>query len=364
MTEYLIFGIIIAVLSIVSEKTRNPLYKPFFLYLSVLCVFLIGCRYYIGADWSNYKYLYQNGYTTSTASGEVEVGYMLWNKIISAFGFESGMYFAITAFASFMLLFKAANIFKVKNYCFSVLVYYCLFLPSLQLNIVRTGLLASCFMLGLAYRSIGCNKKAIVWMLIGASMHYLGLALMPLAFLVDKVFTTKWISAIFVVSISVFVVGFGKLLNTYFSFIIAMDQRINGYVDNDDAYGFSLGSLFNLVFFVCLYCMNRTQYNEDKTFRVLLNTYMISICMAIAFIDFSIFSARICQVLNIVLIMLWPLLIRQLINNRSKLIIPAVLFLMFYLPSFFLKAIGYGDKESLTSQYPYDYRIEQLYSKY
>lgn len=365
MTEYIIFGTIIALLTIYSGYTRYRCTVPLLIFLGVLSLFLIGCRYYIGADWDSYKFFYENGYAEVTITGKLEIGYTIWNKMISFLGFSSGMYFAITAFISLFLIYYSAKLFNVDNICFVFLVYYCLFMASLQFNIVRTGLLGSCFVLSLAYKGINENKKSLIWMIIGCSMHYMGLIFLPVWYFIDRLIPTKKVLLFFAIAIAVFVAGVGRVFNSYFSFLFVLDSRIAGYVnDAEEGYGLSVGLIFNIIFFLFMYFTNQDRYKENKGFRILMNTLLLSLLIAVALSDFSIFVARLGQIFNLSLTMLWPLCIQQVSRSKQGKVPKMVflcLFLTFYLSLYFIKSVGYGDKESLTSAYPYDFRVKQLY---
>lgn len=362
MAEYIILGAYIAILAIFSERLRKPLLPALFLFIFLTSFFLVGCRYYIGADWYGYKLLYENGYATFTITGKVEFGYMFLNKIIKTIGFSSGMFFGLSSFASFLILYKAAKIFGILNLSFAFLVYYCMFLPSLQFNIVRTGLLGSCFILGVAYRSIGKNKWSLFWLFLGASMHYSGVIFLFLIYFLDKKIQRKWIYIGIILAFSIHLLGTGRLINKYLAFAFVLDPRISGYLQNEeDIYGFSIGMIFNIVFFVYMYLSNKEKYEKNRQIRTLINLLFISVITSIALSDIGIFVARLGQIFNLSLIFLWPICIRDLTTRKSKLTFLIVLFLMYYLPSYFLKGVGYNDVDSETRQCPYEFKVEQLY---
>ena len=364
MTEYIIFGLIIIILSIMSEISGKRYVGVLMLYLLFLSFFLIGCRYDIGADWSNYKFFYENGYTDTTISGTQELGYTIWNRIISWTTLPSGFYFGITAFVSLLLIYNAAKIFQIRNIPFVFLIYYCLFMGSLQFNIIRTGLLGSCLILSFAYKSINKNKLSLLWLVIGISMHYMGLIFIPVWFIIDKQIKTKYLIILSSCALVVFLSGVGRLINTYASFLFLFSTRLEGYTNTDaDGYGLSVGLVFNIIFFTYLWVSNRHKYKTDVQFRILMNCFLTSLLIALAFSDLGIFVARLGQVLNLSLTMLWPIFLvqqKKAKNFKGLRVIFVTLFLSVYLWSYFSKSIGYDDDTS-TSSYPYNYNIEQLY---
>lgn len=366
MTEYIFFGTFIAILSIYSEISGTKCVKALFCYLVALSLFLIGSRYYIGADWSAYKFFYENGYTYLTTSENLEIGFMIWNRLVSLTGVPSGVFFAITAFISLSQIYLAAKIFKIKNLSFVFLIYYCLFMASLQFNIIRTGLLGSSLILSLAYKSNDEKIKSLIWLVIGISMHYMGLLFIPVWYFIDRKVSQKLVILVFLISVLIFIAGVGRLINSYLFFLFLLDTRVSGYVQNaEEGYSLSVGILFNLMFFFYLWLTNKDRYEEDKSFRILLNTLMLSLLLSLALSDLSIFVARLGQVLNMSIIMLWPIFILQQKSMPFKQIrlLFISLFLCLYLWSYFSKSIGYGEYNSETSSYPYDYKLEQLYKK-
>lgn len=365
MTEYLIFGFLIAILSLFSLYTKRRYKVALLLYIFALATFLIGCRYNVGSDWASYRDFYLLGYTPLTPTGGLEIGYTLWNKIVAFWGVPSGVYFAVTAFISLMIIYKAALIYRIDYACITFLIYYFLFLPSLQFNIVRTGLLGSCLLLSFAYKSISRIKLSLLWLAIGVSMHYMGLIFIPLWFIVGNILRRKTIIVSFLVAFIVYFIGAGRIINSYFSILFLLDGRASDYVNNaDESYGFSFGLIFNILFYVYLLLTNREKYNSDYGFRILMNTLFISLLISISLSDLSIFVARLGQVLNLSLVILWPIFIRQLLLSskyKQLKMIAVLLFLFIYLQSYFTKGFGLNDKDSETSAYPYKYNIEQLY---
>lgn len=365
MGAYIFFGGIIALLSVISQQTGNSLKKPLMAYLVVLSLFLIGCRYYVGTDWANYKFFYENGYSNATIDGTQEIGYTIWNKVLAWFGIPTGLYFAITGFLSLYQLYIASKLLGIENKCLVFLIYFCLFLPSLQFNIVRTGLLGSCIMLSFAYKSRRENTKSWIWLIVGCTMHYMGVIFIPLWFFIDLKLKRKWVIFIFAAAVIIYVIGIVGVLNQYLSFVYLLDARASEYVDNaDEGYGLSVGMIFNILFFFYLYLKFYNQYCDDVCFRILLNTYFIAIFLSIALSDLAIFVARLGQVLNMSLIFLWPFFTNKISKTkkaRAFKIIGIYILLFLYCTFYLLRSVGYGD-DSETNMYPYEYKVEQLFT--
>lgn len=351
----------ITIISIMSEYTKKEYLAALLFYLSLLSIFLIGCRDGIGADWQTYKFFFENGYSNVTYDGNFEIGYAIWNKILGALGLSSGMFFAITAFLSLFILFRSARQFGIRNIAIPFLFYYCLFLASLQFNIIRTGILGSCLMYSLALKPTN-KKESIIWLFIGVSIHYMGIIFVPLWFFIERRVNVKLMLSLMLIAILIYSVGIVSFINKYMNFLFLIDQRASDYVNYyDRAYGLSVGMCFNIVLFFVLFITQKRKYEKNIEFRILLNTLFISILISISMFELGIFVERICQILNISLVFIWPMLIRKILerNNRISSLILSI-FLCYYLSSYFLKSIGYGDYQSPTSAYPYKYNINHL----
>ena len=170
---------------------------------------------------------------------------------------------------------------------------------------------------------------------------------------------------LFAISILIYISGIISFINQYVPFLYLLDDRVDGYINNaDEAYGLTIGSIFNIIFFLYLYLRYYKTYQENSSFRILLNTYFIAIFLSIALSDLAIFVARLGQVLNMSLIFLWPFFTNKTSKTkkaRAFKIIGIYILLFLYCTFYLLRSVGYGD-DSETNMYPYEYKVEQLFT--
>lgn len=363
MIEYIFIGVLLFFLSLLYHRhlitDHNAL---LFFIIAFLSIFIIGCRYNIGTDWSNYVDYYYSGIAVDKADGKNEFIFQLIRNIFSYLGFTHAYFFAVLSFFSLTVLIIASKNFGVRNIYLVFLVYYCLVFCNYQFNIVRHGLLTSCVMLSYSYKAIDKNKFAFIWALIGCGFHSVGFLFLLLLFIIDSKLKRKYVCLLLGLSFVFYLLGIGQKIISAIPFLGLID-RLAGYTDLDqrgeDGYGISIGLLFNIGLFIYLYFFKQKElYWKSSKVRILLNCLLLGIICSLTLNVFGAIVSRISNLFNTSLIFIWPLLFQELRNRLPKYILG--IFFLTYLYLFFQRSIQENPITHTSDMYPYQMRVEQL----
>lgn len=316
----------------IYDSKRKPMLSVPIVLIAVVS-FFVACRVDVGADWYNYVSLYKTGKTLSGEFERFEPLFMLSIKVLNFLRVSYQGFFFILSFLSMSSLMIIAKKFGIKNYYFVFLIYVSSIFCSYQLNTIRSGLMCVCVWIAFLMKSKGDLNKSILWCLIGVGFHYLGLAFIPVLFIIDRPYKKEFVLVAIALSYIAMFVNVGGYIVNMFPMLNDF-ERVSTYFDVSDSpeYGISVGSLFNLSVF--LYCFFKYQdhYRIDLRFRIVLNAMFIVILFSGFFNSYVTIVSRFGQVLNLSLIFVWPMLFEKIPKRefRIALIIPVAVYLMLY----------------------------------
>lgn len=359
MAFYIILWSFFLVLSISDVFGKKLSSGPIILLILLLAVF-VGFRVDVGDDWAGYRNFYYTGIAEDKASGKMEPVFTLIRWICYHLGLSHALFFYVVSCFSLFCIYRAAQIFKVDNVYLVLFVYLSLFFCNFQFNIVRNGAMASCMWMAFAYKSQRQPNKALVWAAIGTGFHLVGAIIFLLLFVIDKRLSVKWGIIILGIGLGLFAFQFSQRLMALFPFLALID-RLEGYVDSDRAegYGMSIGLIFNIAMFAILFFkFFKTEYQRSSTFRVLLNSMLISITVSLALNDFGTVVARIGQPLNMASLFLWPMLFSNLHKKSYKVLI--FLVMSAYLFLYYQKSWNVVRENGDTPMLPYQIEMSQI----
>ena len=219
--------------------------------------------------------------------------------------------------------------------------------------------MASCVWLAFAYKSRGEQTKALVWCLIGSGFHLIAILILPLLFFIDKSLKAKWYYGMLAGAFLLFVINFSGRIISLFPWIALID-RVESYVDVDEdkAYGLSIGMVFSLCFCMALRFCYRDTYYKDTVFRILMNVLLLNNILIFSLNGLGTVVARIGQTLNMTVIFLWPYVFSKIRKQHIQLGLGAIF--VVYLALFFHRT--WGDDSSDTSKMlPYRFDVSQLF---
>lgn len=313
--------------------------KYVFTLLTFALALLVGARSGdVGADTANYIEFYNSGIASDKLSGTYEPVFMLIRYVCYKLGFSHNVFLFLLSFVSLYIWYAVSEKLKLKNYYLAFFVYFSIVFLSYQFNTVRTGVMASFIWLSFAYKLDGKTWKALIIMLIAAGFHAVALAFIPLLFIIEKDISRKVVFTALGIALLCVFFRLGDRLISLFPILGSID-RVAGYVevDEDKAYGITLGTIVNIILFLYMYLFHHKGYKESVTYRVILNAMLMAIIVVCVFNSFQTIVTRVGQVLNLSLMFVWPLFISRL--KTSLLQIGASLVLCPYLWLYYMKGL-------------------------
>lgn len=359
MTIYIVIWIICFVLSFsgIFRKAKSSVGIVLILLFVFACI--VAFRVDVGQDWEGYKLFYYSGYAYDKPDGKTEPIFTLVRHVCYYLGFSHAIFFLILSFFSLYALNKAAVLMNIRNHYVVFFVYLSLFFCSLQFNIFRTAIMASCVWLSFAYKSRGELMKAIIWCLIGCGFHFIAVLFLPLIFFINSNLKAKWYYGLLAVAFFLFAINLSGRILSFFPWLALID-RVESYAefDEDKAYGLSLGMIFNLCFCLALRFLYRDRYDKETTFRILMNVLLLNNILVLSLNGLGTIVARIGQALNMTAIFLWPYVFSNIRKQTIKLGL-GTLFTI-YLALFYYKTWG-GEGSETSKMLPYTFDISQLF---
>lgn len=360
MEFYYTIWVLIVLLTILEQLRKKSFGNTFYAVFFIVTALIVGCRYFVGTDWDSYRTFYYTGIAYDKPNGEMDIGFSILRNICYSLGMTHAVFLFIVSMISFWTLYKAAKLFGTTQFMYVFLVYFSLFFINYQFNIVRHGLAASLVWLGYAYKANDKLKPAIVYVLAGVSIHYFSIIYAPFVFFISREFTRKTVVVVLALSFACVILQLSQRVVGMFPALAGID-RLVGYLeraDSEDAYGLSMGSLFNVSLFTVCFFLFHKQYIEDSRIRVLLNSLLLSFVFLCVMNAFAVICTRVCNLLNVAMIFILPLIGHRLLKSNLRLGFNAVI-LVYLLLYYQLSFLGKADSEG-ADVIPYVFDSEQL----
>lgn len=313
----------------------------------IIIAFFIGYRVDIGADWWNYVYFYNTGDTLERDISQLEPLQRVSRWAIYSLGFRYEVFFFIFAIFTMYSIVYVAKKNKISNLFFVLLIYISTIFCSYQMNILRSGIMASCIWIAVAFKIDGQPKKSYLWGLIGGGFHFGGLFFIPVLYLVDKVLNKKFVFALITIALVSLSLKLGQKIESIFP-VLAQIERVSNYLDADVAteYGLSLGSLFNFCIFIFFFIKHEEDYYNNRFFRSVINMLFLGVVFISIFNMFGTVVTRLGQVMNMSIIFLLPYVVQKMkspIWKSALFMILSAYLVMYYNKAFVpLEELGYS----------------------
>ncbi len=363
-TFYYIVWFIVLLLALTERIRKKPFNNTVITAVFIVAAIIVACRVEVGADWSNYKFFFYNGYEEvgNRDASLIDPLFMLIRNIFYNLGFTHAYFFFVLSFVSLFAIRKAADLFGVKFFMTVFLVYYSMFFLNYQFNIVRHGVMASLIWLSFAYKSKGEIKAAIVSAIAALGIHIVALLFIPFLFLLNRKFSKPFVFIILAVSYLAFYLHFSGRIISLFPILSVLDRTAT-YV-NSERYtqnvGLTIGSQIQVFLFVFLFLKYKALYDNSLGLRFLLNAVLFYFLLLCLLNSFSAIVSRVCNVFFMTMVFLLPLyleLLRKQIN-RITVVSLVVCYMLLSLPkTFSIKEDGYSE------MLPYRFEIMQLIEK-
>lgn len=361
---YYIVWVIVLMIALAEHIRKKPFHKPAVATLFMVAAVLVACRVDVGADWSNYKFLFYNGYEAvgNRDASLIEPLFMLIRAILYGLGFTHSIFFFVLSLLSLFAIRKAAKLFGIKYFMTVFLVYYSMFFLNYQCNIVRHGVMASFVWLSFAYRSRGEIKAAIISILVALGFHITALLFVPFLFLLDRKYSMSIVFIALAVSYAAYFLHLSERVMSLFPFLYE-SERMATYVVSErytQDVGLTLGSQLQVFLFIFLYLQHHKLYNKNPHFRFLLNALLFDFVLLCFLNSFSAIISRVCNTFFMAMVFLLPMFWEKLRIPSNRIIagVLVTLYLFLAFPKTFVIQEG-GYSEML----PYRMEIKQLIVK-
>lgn len=326
MDFYIIFWTIVCLLAVTETLKKQSYAKGFLFFFFLIIALFVGFRVDVGADWASYKSFFYTGIAEDKQSGEVEPLFALARWLFYELGLSHCLFFYAMSLLSLFVLYKATRLMGFKKFFFPFVVYAALFFCNYQFNLLRHSLMASFVWLAMAYSVSGERKKGLVCGIISAGFHMLGLVSIPLIFIIERKLDRKKVSYIMTLSLICVLLGFSQRIIVLFPFLAQM-ERVAGYIDRadyEDAYGLSIGTIFNIALFCFLYFKYNHIYMINKRFRMVLNCLLVCIILVCVLNAFAAIISRIGNLFMMSMMFAMPYLYYLFIkrNKLNEVLIP------------------------------------------
>jgi len=329
---YIIIFIAFAVLlSLRPSKNTQKIVVFFFI---TFFAFLVGFRDRIGADFISYVEIYKlspklsldNIFDWSTYENEFLFSFL--GSLLKTLGFESPiLYFIILSLLTSIFLQKAITRFRFNHILYAWFIYYCVFFLNFQFNTVKHGLMASIVWLAFSYIEEGNKMKFFKIIIIGSLFHLSCLVFLPFYWLLKININKKSITIItIVIAFSVVIPFIIPLLDTILLYLPSnvISKIINYYlhdyylgVDSSNKSLFSFGLIIYTILVFIIYFRKKDLEKQIYSFNIFYNSLLISVTIGFVFASVGIFVERISGVLNLSLLFLIPIALKNLSRNKQ-----------------------------------------------
>lgn len=360
-TFYYIIWAILLMIALVERMRRRPYERGVVAFIFGTLAVIVGCRYDVGADWSEYKNYYYSGIIIDRGIERgVEPLYVLCQNIFRYLGFTHAVFFIFLSIVSLCCYYKASKLLGIKYFMTVLFVYFTLVFLSYQFNVIRQGMMASFVWLAFAYRIVGKNKASVISIVVALGFHFTALAFIPIVYLVNRRFSIIETATIVCVSFVCLFMDVSYKILSFFPILEAID-RTSYFVTSEKYHlegGLSSGIVVMLLVFLFVYICFKDGYKNDPRLRTLANIILFDFFFSCMFNTFSIFQERVCRVLFFSMVFLLPLIVEKM--KKPGIRVAAMTVVVVYALMAFPKTFAVHDDGDSTLL-PYKIDLLQLF---
>lgn len=288
-----------------------------FLVLTPLLSFIASLLFVLSSrDVHNYRNAYHNINDFSVASfAWIEPGWVFLFYVFKNLNFSFDLFAILTVCLVFFL--KSHFIYRHSTgYLYSIIIYSVWFLPLHDATQLRISATIVCLFYSSFLLSQGRNTASVLVILLSLLLHYSALFFLALNlsnYLQKRLVRISFPSYLSILMVASLTISFmGGMTGIIVQFIDSpLFLKLQNYISRGDTNDiFTPKSLFAIVsslFFVSNF--NRLRLNEFE--KVCLHTYILGTCSYFFFIDISIISTRVSELLFTQLIFLAPKFVRS-----------------------------------------------------
>ncbi len=351
-----IFLILIGIFfdSLFGDSFKKPL-KIFFYFIIIYIIIIAGSRYKFGPDWPGYDACFQlvKLYTSDSLDNlskntGFEKGYILFNLIFINLGFS---YWTFNLFfAGISIFIKSQFMFKYSKFIFlSLLLYYIPLYFFEDMVQIRQGFATGITLLSIKYIIDKKVLKFLFCIFLAFQFHKSAIIFVFAYWIGNSNIKFQYFVITSFISILIFPIGLSKKF-TFLIDYIPIDAVKNGFNSYSKTFytnelGFSFGDIVKISYLFLIISFNKLciKEDEDGSYKVLRNLYLIAIILYFFFHDQVIFASRLINYYTCVIYILAPLILYRVRSfNKSSFLILLLLILIYQ----FLLYIRFSDLHS------------------
>ncbi|MFQ9924821.1 MAG: EpsG family protein [Beduini sp.] len=334
----LLFILVLILLNIYLKKNHNKI--DLFPIIIVMLILYAGFKYNYSYDYNNYLIHFNeiNSFADVISTG-FEKGYSLIIFIFKNLGLG---FHALLLFIAFISIKTKSKLIKQLSIFpeISLLIYFLLFYVNNDVEQIRHGIsIAFCFY-SLIHMLKNNNKSKVysfLLIVLGILFHTSAILFIPVLFIKDKKISKKTYIIIFLISLALSYVNYFDLLtllNNNFLHSLYLETKISLYARESNSL---INASLLIKLFILIVFYHFSFNSKDKSHRLLFNIYYLGIILSNVFNSIPILAIRGTIYMRYAELLIIPLYIQTVINQRNKRYHYIILLLIFiyYFMKFF-----------------------------
>lgn len=291
-----------------SKEYNRIIYMTF----GIILILLAGFREVgIDPDSINYETAYHN-YNSTSMLTSVDYSYLLLSELFNLLTSDVHAIFLFYAFWGVTLKFIAFRKHST-SYFLPIVVYLSFYYELHELTQIRTGLMSGLFLLAIPIAADGKKLKAFLIIFLGTLFHMSAIVLIPLLFLRNKHLNIKWRIAwasLIPIAYAMSIVLSDTTLTSDIPYIgdkLALYQKAEALGTASVSVNI-VSPLLLLSIFVYFYLLlfANTIEKELKYYPILIKIFGLALFAYIALSFLPVLAERICYLLRLVIVLLFP----------------------------------------------------------
>lgn len=324
----LIYLIIIFIIILLNKKINNKFFSKYDCFIIILLSLVCGLRYNVGSDYL----LYQNAFNNLATYERMEFGVATLIKILNGLGFSYNTFLTIISFCT--ITFSYFSIKKYSKYPYqSLFLFICLGYYSMCFNGIRQMLAVSICLFSLKYLFNRKLFKYIICIGFAGTCHFTSLIMLPLYFIVDRIYSKKTLILFMMVSFILYFL-YNPLLYAFthmFPVYMPYYQKTSLTYWKPGVGTYLIGTMHILMALIIIKYKNKI-IKEDEKNKFYINLFFLSIPFYVLSFQNALVS-RFTYYFAIYEIFLIPYIINIFFIKKNKYItiIITILFIVYYI---------------------------------
>ena len=319
---YNLMAVLILISSIYEISTNKTADKRWFNFIIFLMMVTAGLAYGLSPDWIPYWNAFEGAAQTSFAElgdlsekVDMEYGYMLLNKLVSAIGLGYGSFTLIIAIIALKL--KSSIMYKYGGYAFLTLLMY--FIPTYLFEEhvhVRQGMANAIMFISIPYIIERKLFKFLLCFVVAFMFHKAVVAFLLAYWIATIRFNNMTIILLIGSAVLANVLGLSSAIDGIMQFMpFGVAEAYNDYANELMDRGV-LGDVVKVITVIIILIFNKSVTEKDELFIYFRNIYLFGIFIYF-FFGSGIFAARLPGFFTVYIIFVVPRMIKALRDSKA-----------------------------------------------